>query len=53
MPHHFREMANGVLAGLGGQMSRLAISAAGATAGQVVGRAMTYGLEGAMGALTL
>lgn len=53
VPHHFREMANGVLAGLGGQMSRLAISAAGATAGQVVGRAMSYGLEGAMGALTL
>lgn len=53
VPHHFREMSNGVLAGLGGKFSQLAVKAATATVGGVVGRAMSMGLEGAMGALTL
>lgn len=53
VPHHFRELSNGVLAGLAGRFSQMAVAAASGTAGSVVGRAMTMGLEGAMGALTL
>jgi len=53
VPHHFREMANGVLAGLSGKVSQAAMRVVGATAGTVVGRAMTQGLEGAIYGLTL
>lgn len=53
VPPHFREMANGALAGISGKAGRAVASAAAATVGGVVGRAMSLGLEGAMGALVL
>lgn len=53
VPHHFRELANGVLAGAMGLVGPGAIRAASQAAGSVVGRAMTYGLEGAVAALAM
>lgn len=46
VPHAFREMINGVVAGIGGKATRAVASAMQASAGSVVGSAMARGLSG-------